>query len=213
MPKVGTAYVSIRARLDKLEKDLDAAKSTTLKRANDTSKAVSNVFRGAIAYLGVREIARFGESIFDAGRQVARLEKSFIEITGSAAASNKEFSYLRETADAMGQNFYDLADAYKSFMAASKGTVLEGRETQKIFTAVTKAAASLGLTSENTRGALYAIQQMMSKGKVSAEELRQQLGERLPGAFNLMAEAVGVTAGELSDMLARGEVLAAREHV
>ena len=208
MPKVGVAYVSIRARLDKLEKDLDTAKSTTLRRANETSKAVSNVFRGAIAYLGVREIARFGESIFDAGRQVARLEKAFTEITGSAAASNKEFAYLRETADAMGQNFYDLADAYKSFMAASKGTALEGRETQKIFTAVTKAAASLGLTSENTRGALYAIQQMMSKGKVSAEELRQQLGERLPGAFNLMAEAVGVTAGELSEMLARGEVMA-----
>ena len=209
MPKVGVAYVSIRARLDKLEKDLDTAKSTTLRRANETSKAVSNVFRGAVAYFGVREMVRFGESIFDAGRQVARLEKAFTEITGSAAASNKEFAYLRETADAMGQNFYDLADAYKSFMAASKGTALEGRETQKIFTAVTKAAASLGLTSENTRGALYAIQQMMSKGKVSAEELRQQLGERLPGAFNLMAEAVGVTAGELSEMLARGEVLAA----
>ncbi|HBA86024.1 MAG TPA: hypothetical protein DCZ95_18215 [Verrucomicrobia bacterium] len=44
MPKVGTAYVSIRARLDQLEKDLAAAKSTTIKRANETSNVVSKAF-------------------------------------------------------------------------------------------------------------------------------------------------------------------------
>lgn len=43
---------------------------------------------------------------------------------------------------------------------------------------------------------------------MSSEELRQQLGERLPGAVNIFADALGVTTEELSKMLEQGEVLA-----
>ncbi|MBQ3170671.1 MAG: tape measure protein, partial [Mailhella sp.] len=50
--------------------------------------------------------------------------------------------------------------------------------------------------------------QMVSKGKVMAEELRGQLGERLPGAFQLAAKAMGVTTMELDKMLETGDVLA-----
>ena len=207
MPKVATAYVTIRARLDQLEKDLSTAKSMTIKRSTETATAVSNAFKGVVAYFGVSQIKAFGTEIFNTGKYVARLEKSFAEITGSTSAANKEFAFLRDTSDQLGQNFYDLADAYKGIAAASKGTTLEGQQTRDIFVAITKASASLGLTADDTRGALTAIQQMMSKGKVSAEELRGQLGERLPGAFNLMAEAMGVSTAQLDKMLKDGEVL------
>lgn len=49
---------------------------------------------------------------------------------------------------------------------------------------------------------------MISKGKVQAEELRGQLGERLPGAFNLAAKAMGFTTAQLDDMLKKGQVTA-----
>ena len=49
---------------------------------------------------------------------------------------------------------------------------------------------------------------MMSKGTVQSEELRGQLGERLPGAFQLAAKSMGVTTMELGKMLENGEVLA-----
>ena len=42
----------------------------------------------------------------------------------------------------------------------------------------------MGLSAEQTNGALLALQQMVSKGTVQAE-LRSQLGERLPGAFQI----------------------------
>ena len=44
----------------------------------------------------------------------------------------------------------------------------------------------------------------MLKGK----ELRGQLEEALPGAFGIMAKAVGVTEKELQNMMKAGEVLA-----
>jgi tape measure domain-containing protein len=207
VPKVGTAYVSIRARLDSLEKDLRDAKNITTRHAQDTQRAVSNVFRGAVAYLGVQQIRSFGQELFAAGRQIARTEKAFTEISGSAAGMRAEFDFLRQTSDDLGQNFYDLQDAYKGVLAASKGTSMEGQGVRDAFRGIVKASATLGLSSEDVKLSLYAVQQMMSKGKVSAEELRRQLGERLPGAFNLAAEAMGVTAGELDKMLKDGTVL------
>ena len=67
--------------------------------------------------------------------------------------------------------------------------------------------AVLGRGTEDQRLAFLALEQMMSKGVVSAEELRRQLGERLPGAVSMMAEALDVTVAELQDMLKAGEVL------
>jgi tape measure domain-containing protein len=66
----------------------------------------------------------------------------------------------------------------------------------------------MGLSLEQQNRAFLAINQMMSKGTVQAEELRGQLGEALPGAFTIMAKAIGVTEKELGNMLKRGEVLA-----
>ena len=41
---------------------------------------------------------------------------------------------------------------------------------------------------------------------MQAEELRGQIGERLPGAFALFAKAVGKTPAELDKALEKGEV-------
>jgi tape measure domain-containing protein len=64
------------------------------------------------------------------------------------------------------------------------------------------------LSNDDLKGSLNALSQMISKGTVSAEELRGQLGERLPGAFNLAAKAMGVTTAELGKMLENGEIMA-----
>jgi tape measure domain-containing protein len=66
----------------------------------------------------------------------------------------------------------------------------------------------MGLSAEDTEGIFLALGQMISKGTVQAEELRGQLGERLPGAFNLAAQAMGVTTAQLDKMLQNGQVVA-----
>lgn len=78
----------------------------------------------------------------------------------------------------------------------------------KIFEGVASGAAALKLSSEQTKGAMLALGQMASKGTVSAEELRGQLGERIPGAFGIAAQAMGVTEAKLNSMLQKGEIAA-----
>ena len=79
-------------------------------------------------------------------------------------------------------------------------------DAQKSFLAITSGIRGTGGSLEDMNSALTATSQVWSKGKVSAEELRQQLGERLPGAFTLFAESMGKTPAELDKALEQGKV-------
>ena len=52
---------------------------------------------------------------------------------------------------------------------------------------------------------MSALAQMASKGTVSMEELRQQLGDRLPGALGLAAKGLGITEQELIKLVSAVE--------
>lgn len=137
-----------------------------------------------------------------------KLENKLKFATGSTKAAADEMKFLRDTAERLGLDLLSTGDAYASLAAAAKGTALEGTAAREIFTAVSEASRVMGLSADETTGALKALEQMISKGTVQAEELRGQLGERLPGAFQIASRAMGVTTEELGDMLQSGEVLA-----
>lgn len=142
----------------------------------------------------------------EAAKQTERLNLAFLAITGKGQLAAKELQFVREEAARLGISFTEAAEAYKGIFAASKGTELEGKATQKIFTGIASASAALGLSAADTSASLLAVSQMISKGKISAEELRGQLGERLPPAFNTMAKAAGVSTAALDKMLEQGQV-------
>ena len=139
--------------------------------------------------------------------QLERLDKSFTAIYGSAATARQQLEFVRETSTAMGQEFYSAADAARTFFAAGQGTTLSG-QLNEIYAGFSKAGAALGLSSDDMQGIFLALGQSMSKYKVQAEELRGQIGERLPGAFQVAAKAMGVSTAELDKMMADGELLA-----
>ncbi len=97
---------------------------------------------------------------------------------------------------------------FAQLSAAARESSLTTTQLENVFVGVATASVALGLSSEQTTGAMRALQQMMSKGTVQAEELRGQLGERIPGAFGLAAKAMGVTTKALGKMLEQGQVLA-----
>lgn len=176
----------------------------TGKRAQTLGQQLFSV-RSALAGLGLglatREVVRAGLA-FDG------YNNSLLAVVGSQAQASNEIAFVREEADRLGLNVRALTDDYVKLTAASVGTTLQGRETRELFTATAEAARVLNLSTANTSGILNAFTQVMSKGTVQAEELRGQIGDRLPGAFRLAADALGVTQEKLNDMLANGEVLA-----
>lgn len=114
---------------------------------------------------------------------------------------------LSEIAKKYGQDLLVLRERYIKFRAAAIQSNVSAQDTMKIFNSTAKAAGVLGLKSDELNGVFLALEQMLSKGKVTTEELRRQLGERLPGAMGIMADAIGVTISELDKMMKKGEVL------
>lgn len=70
------------------------------------------------------------------------------------------------------------------------------------------AVARFGGSEEQLKRASIAIQQMAGKGVISMEELRQQLGEAIPNAVTVLADAVGTSYQELVKQIALGRVQA-----
>lgn len=87
------------------------------------------------------------------------------------------------------QDLITLTSNFAKFHAASMGTNFSLNEQKEMFEGLTRAAAFYHLSTERTENMMLAVEQIMSKNKVTAEELRRQLGNVLPGAFNKMAQA------------------------
>ena len=148
------------------------------------------------------------KDFIDANVQFETFERTMTLITGSVQDAGAEFEYLTQLSNTLGLEVLATARNYADLSAATRGTNIEGQQTREIFEAVSIAMSSLGKSSADTEGALTAITQIVSKGVVSMEELRQQLGERVPGAFQVAADAMGVTTQELDDLVASGSLTA-----
>ena len=178
----------------------------------DTSGAMSTLWSGAkaaaVPVMAIGAAAIYaGKACFDASLQMDRLVKSYTTIEGSTSGAVSQLDYIYEISNKLGLEFQSTAEAAKGFFAAGKGSALQ-KDLNGIFEGVSQAGVALSLSTEQMDGVFLALGQMISKGKVQAEELRGQLGERLPGAFNLAARAMGVTTAQLDDMLKKGQVTA-----
>lgn len=154
---------------------------------------------------GMYGMVELTKSVFNATTALDSLQLSFKSIYGESAVAEQSLGFVRKVSDELGLSFIDTAQAAKALFASAKGTVLEN-DAQMIFKSFSQMGVALKLTGEQMNSVFLAISQMISKGKVSAEELRLQLSERMPGAVNLFAKAIGVTTKQLDDMLQKGEV-------
>lgn len=151
---------------------------------------------------------RYGQKAVETSMKLDTLHLSQKAVFKTSDDVNKQNEFLTKTANRYGIEILGLSEAYTKFAASAQGTYLEGQRTQTIFDAVSRSSAMLGVSSDETNGILRALGQMMSKGKVQAEELRGQLGDRMAGAFKLFADGMGVSTAELDKMLKKGTVLA-----
>lgn len=168
--------------------------------------AATSLASGLAALAGGVSLVQLGKSAFDAGLQMDSLNRAMTAIYGSSKAAAAEMEFLQATADRTGQNVYNLVESFNQFSASTKDTALEGENTRKVFSAMSEAASVLGMSNERAGRAFTALSQMASKGTISMEELRGQLGEALPGALNLFAKGMGVSTGELIELISKGKV-------
>lgn len=200
---------AVNSKIEAYKREQAELAKTASATRESTVSMLAMTRTGVAAFLGgvvVQGSMAASKAMFDASAQAERLRTMLDFSTGGGGS--REIEYLRGVTQRLGLEFNSTATAYGQFQAASKGTALEGSKARDVFESVAKASAVMGLSADQSSGVLLALQQMISKGTVQAEELRGQLGERLPGAFQVAAKAMGVTTGELGKMLEQGQVVA-----
>ena len=131
-----------------------------------------------------------------------------LDATAGAGQGMKSLNELAGIANRTGGSMQVLANHFKQFKISADAAGVTSQQTVKIFEGFQTAFTVLGVSAQNSENAFRAISQMMSKGKVQAEELRGQLGEHLPNAVGIFARALGVSTAALDGMLQNGQVLA-----
>lgn len=148
--------------------------------------------------------AAFAQMIKTADR-LQGIESAFEAITGSGREAEERLARIREQASLLGQDYLNLADLTKQWLASTKDTAIENYQ-DEILQGFLSYGAVLKIPEEQLQRMVTALSQMASKGKIYAEELRGQLGEALPGAFNMLAKSMNVSTEQLNKMLEDGEV-------
>lgn len=208
------------AEFQNLAKYVKTANKELTSADNIVNKAIGNTqglassFLNLNTALGALSAGYVTNKIIDLGKSAINTSMDFQALTNrmNAAAGNKSIgadslAYIREQADRLGLEFRTTADSFAGFEAAALRSGLTLEQTKQIFSDVSTAATSMQLSTDRVQLVFKALEQISGKGTVSMEELRQQLGDQLPGAFEIAAQSMGMTTKAFYDAVANGEVL------
>lgn len=214
--EIGRASAALTIKMAELDREQTGKNlKSNLSAATAESRNLTvgvDMISSAMNTLGVTisgaGLLALGNNLRTARIEMDAINNSMGAAAGSQALAADELAYVSQRSDYLGLSLRTTARDYTQMLAAAKETVLEGEGTRKIFEGITVAATALHLSQERVHLIMTALNQMMNKGTVMAEELKGQLGESLPGAYQMAAKAMGLTTAELSKQMEQGKIMA-----
>lgn len=193
------AFKRVRASTKRARKELE--------RFNKTGTGIGKVLRSVtslrtgvvalLAAMAVNVIQRFTSAATELGKAAADLKGrvdgarlALREIGGSATGASGSLEFLDELSDRLGVGLVGLTDGFVNLSAATRGTTVAGKDTEEVFEALTATGVAFGKSQETIGRAINAVSQIAGKGVAQMEELRQQLGENVPGALQALASGL-----------------------
>ena len=203
----GTTLRELRAALD--------TTAVSVKKIEQAHTSMGRKLHDTIALLGYMRFA-----VMDVNDVFLRLPMAILKAAGSieqtkALLSGLSTQLTKTARDAEGAvNFdyitkmamkapFEISALADSFVKLKSGGLDPANGSMQ---ALVDSVAKFGGTGETLKRASVAIQQMMGKGVVSMEELRQQLGEAVPTAMADMATGMGLSMAALTKAVSKGTV-------
>lgn len=203
-PEFNKLTLSIKKLDDRLKQATPTAKNffSVLGRiavAQAAFAAVTGTFRSAANALGAftartKELQAFNLAIRNVGF--------------NQAETNRIFKQAETTANRLGAPLQQVEKSYKRMIPALKAVGTSAADSDKFIAAISARSQTLGLNTEQSGRLLEAFAQVLSKGKLQAEELNQQISE-LDGAFRTQfADALGVSSAALNELISDSKITA-----
>jgi tape measure domain-containing protein len=193
----------INSKLNQLEGNLKKAESAGSRMGANMSKAF-----GAIGTaLSIGAIYESGKAITQTTAKFQSLSNSIKFASDTATQGESSMIWISDLSKKYGLPIQETAEGFKTLQGAMMKTKFSSTEVRRMFSQVSTGVIAMGLSADDAKGTFLALGQIMGKGKVQAEELRGQIGERIPGAFSIAARAMGKTTAELDKMMKDGKLL------
>ncbi len=182
--------------------------STALKQTEALDNAVGKIGATLGIAFSIDKFKDLAEHTTDVHMKMQAFDNvlKFASKDSADYAENQKF--LKETVKNMHLPIMETSEGFSKLLGSMKGTNLEGEASRKIFKGASEAITVNHLSAEQANSVYYAMQNIMSKGTLQAQELTLQLGNALPGAQKLAADAMGLTTKELMKQMEKGEVMA-----
>ena len=186
-----------RERIAELRKETAERRNAT--NAIKTQSSAMLGLKSVLGYfVGIHTVFSF---IRDA-REIDLMQRSMQGLT----KTTQDWEYIQQQAFRTGTNIKDAARGYRNFYASASMAGFGKGSIQGMYADLLTSTRAIGATPTQTQGALLALEQMISKGVVSMEELRRQLGNALPGAFEIGARAMKMTTAEFNEFVKKGQL-------
>lgn len=193
---------SIRVMRDEVTSSAQAMRrlNGTISRQQALTNSLSNSFNNLGArYASVFLAVEGARAFFQIGSQFDSINSSLMAASGSAEQAGKDFEFIKNTSMSLGIGLKDVAEGFAKIGAAGRASGLTSGEIQNTFLDISKSVRAFGLSSDRASLVFLGFQQMLSKGVVSMQELRQQIGEQLPTALPIAKEALKEMGSEFTN--------------
>lgn len=179
-----------------------------VKSAFRSMQAQILAFSAAVGVGGIG-LSNLVSRFIEVARETGRAQTALKNVSGSMTQYADNQAYLIQMSKKYGLEINALTNNYAKFTASASVSGMAMADQRKIFESMSRAVTAFGLSADGSNRAFLALSQMMSKGKISSEELRLQLGEQIPVAMQAMAKAAGTTVAGLDKLLKEGKLMSA----
>ncbi|HCU5698807.1 TPA: tape measure protein [Escherichia coli] len=194
---------SLRETLSKFNKT--ASKNNYSEKAsNGLDVLATSAIKAGTAIYSFQTALEAYKKVMEVGLKKEASQRAAQFVLGDEGAK-RATEFVKNLADSSGVDQIETLSSFAKFSAGAGDMNTDQKES--LFSNVIGTSRLMGLSTDEINGILKAFEQMASKGKIQAEELRGQLGDRMAGAFQLFARSLGMTTEQLDAAMKNGKVL------
>lgn len=194
---------SLRETLSKFNKTT-SKNNHSENASNSLDVLATSAIKAGTAIYGFQTALEAYKKVMEVGLKKEASQRAAQFVLGDEGAK-RATEFVKNLADSSGVDQIETLSSFAKFSAGAGDMNVNQKES--LFSNVIGTSRLMGLSTDEINGILKAFEQMASKGKIQAEELRGQLGDRMAGAFQLFARSLGMTTEELDKAMKDGKVL------
>ncbi|MWC90366.1 tape measure protein [Escherichia coli] len=174
------------------------------KASNGLDVLATSAIKAGTAIYSFQTALEAYKKVMEVGLKKEASQRAAQFVLGDEGAK-RATEFVKNLADSSGVDQIETLSSFAKFSAGAGDMNTDQKES--LFSNVIGTSRLMGLSTDEINGILKAFEQMASKGKIQAEELRGQLGDRMAGAFQLFARSLGMTTEQLDAAMKNGKVL------